>query len=105
MITSFFPGRVRLRAPVFKDAELTNTAISILKQFPAVKKIEYNPVTGSILLLYNPLKVPIEKIKPLIPVLKKLQHEADSYYEEKKPLILLLLKELEKEITKWDAYF
>ena len=47
MITSFFPGRIRLRAPVFKDKILVEKAIQILKKFPALKNLEHNPLTGN----------------------------------------------------------
>ncbi|MEL3907233.1 MAG: hypothetical protein P1P65_09475 [Treponema sp.] len=94
MITSFFPGRVRLRAEVFKHDEITNRAIVLLKQSPAVKNIEYNPVTGSILLEYDPDMVPMEKLKSILPFLKKLHKEAMSYSEKKKPSIMAMLDEL-----------
>ena len=75
MITGFFPGRIRLRAPVFKDTAITQRALSILKA-PAlssiIKEIEHNPVTGSVLIKYHPTKVPIAKLTPLLPFFKKL---------------------------------
>ena len=64
MITSFFPGRIRLRAPVFKDLNLVAKARSILAKSDAIKKIEHNPVTGSVLIEYYPSKVPMEKLLP-----------------------------------------
>jgi len=65
MITSFFPGRVRLRAPIFKEAELVAKAKEILKKSDAVKNVEDNPVTGSVLIEYEPSKVPMEKLLPM----------------------------------------
>ena len=38
MITSFFPGRVRLRAPIFKEEDLVAQARDILQKSAAVKK-------------------------------------------------------------------
>ena len=82
MITGFFPGRIRLRAPVFKDTAITERALSILKA-PAlssiIKEIEHNPVTGSVLITYHPTKVPIAKLRPLLPFFKKLEKEAHVY--------------------------
>ena len=65
MITSFFPGRVRLRAPIFKETDLVEKARAILSKSDAVKNIETNPVTGSVLIEYNPAKVPMEKLLPM----------------------------------------
>ncbi|MEL3913021.1 HMA2 domain-containing protein [Treponema pedis] len=96
MITSFFPGRIRLRAAVFKDEEITAAAVSILKKFPALKNIEHNPLTGSILLEYNHSKVDINQLKPLLPILEKLKDEANIYSEDKKVKILSILKDLDK---------
>ena len=103
MITSFFPGRIRLRAEIFKDLEITNTAIAILKTSQAVRNVEYNHVTGSILLEYVPSKVPLEKLKPLLPFLQKLEREAKHYSAEAKPRILLMLNELNTMVKNWDA--
>lgn len=103
MITSFFPGRIRLRAEIFKDLEITNTAIAILKTSQAVRNVEYNNVTGSILLEYVPSKVPLEKLKPLLPFLQKLEREAKHYSAEAKPRILLMLNELKTMVKNWDA--
>lgn len=95
MITSFFPGRIRLRADIFKDTEIVDIAVSIFQKFPAVKKIEHKPVTGSILVTYDPLEVPVEKLNLILPYLEKLRKEAESYSVEKKQSIISVLKELE----------
>lgn len=62
MITSFFPGRIRLRAPVFKDTVLVERALSVIKKVPGFINIENNLVTGSVLIHYDPEKVPQEKL-------------------------------------------
>lgn len=98
MITSFFPGRIRLRADIFKNEEITQAALSILKQSSVVKKIEHNPITGSVLLEYYPEKVPTKKLTPLLPLVKKLHKEAASYSETKKTVILALLNDLAQMI-------
>ena len=105
MITGFFPGRIRLRAPVFKDADITQRAVGIL-QHPAlssiVKNIEHNPVTGSVLIQYHPTKVPLAKLRPLFPFFQKLEKEAEIYSEKNKPVILAMLDELEGYIKNWE---
>lgn len=98
MITGFFPGRIRLRAPIFKDTAITQRALAILKQSSAVKRIEHNPITGSILLEYSPAHVPIEKLRPLLPFFKKLEKEAASYSEKNRNTILTMLDELDTHV-------
>ena len=79
MITSFFPGRVRLRAPIFKESDLVEKARSILSKSDAVKNIQTNPVTGSVLIEYNPAKVPMEKLLPMQDFFTRLAHQAQHF--------------------------
>ncbi|MBR1536374.1 MAG: hypothetical protein IJ630_05500 [Treponema sp.] len=95
MITSFFPGRVRLRAPVFKDAELVSKARSILLKSEAVKNIEHNPVTGSVLIEYHVAKVPMQKLLPMQAFFEKLALEAQNYDGTNRQKISDMLDELE----------
>ncbi len=96
MITSFFPGRIRLRAPVFKEQNLVAKARSILAKSDAIKNIEHNPVTGSVLIEYYPSKVPMEKLLPLQDFFLRLAKEAESYDGSKQKEILSMLSEVEK---------
>ncbi len=79
MITSFFPGRVRLRAAIFKESDLVEKARMILQKCEAVKNIETNPVTGSVLIEYNPEKVPMEKLLPMQDFFASLAREAQHF--------------------------
>lgn len=79
MITSFFPGRVRLRAPIFKESDLVEKARAILSKSDAVKNIETNPVIGSVLIEYNPAKVPMEKLLPMQDFFARLASEAQRF--------------------------
>ena len=79
MITSFFPGRVRLRAAIFKESDLVEKALAILSKSDAVKNIETNPVTGSVLIEYNPAKVPMEKLLPMQDFFARLAAEAQRF--------------------------
>lgn len=103
IITSFFPGRVRLRAPVFKNDELCEKAKRILSKSDSVKKIEHNPLTGSILLEYDVKKVPMENLLPMQDFFMKLGKEAERYdgTEAGHKKIVSMLDELESIITKW----
>ena len=95
MITSFFPGRGRLRAPVFKDQELVDKAESILRKSDAVKHIEHNPLTGSVLIEYTPSKVPMEKLFSMQDFFTRLASEAEGFDGSNRGKILSMLEELE----------
>ena len=95
MITSFFPGRVRLRAPVFKEADLVEKAQAILKKSDAIKRVEHNPVTGSVLIEYEPSKVPMEKLAAMQEFFMRLANEARRFDGTNRPQILSMLNELE----------
>ena len=79
MITSFFPGRVRLRAAIFKERDLVEKARSILSKSEAIKNIETNPVTGSVLIEYYPSKVPMEKLLPMQDFFASLADQAQHF--------------------------
>lgn len=105
MITSFFPGHIRLRSPIFKDKDITERALLMLKApslSSILKKIEHNPLAGSVLVTYHPNKLPIAHLTPLLPFFKKLEQEVSIYSEKNKPLILSMLDELEGYIKKWE---
>lgn len=95
MITSFFPGRLRLRGLIFKDVQITNTAIEVFKKYFEIKNIQHNATTGSILVEYDPTKIPVNKLKTLLPFFEKLNKASESYSNDKKEKILLMLTELD----------
>ncbi|MBQ6779675.1 MAG: hypothetical protein IJP62_00415 [Treponema sp.] len=95
MITSFFPGRVRLRAPIFKEADLVEKARLILGKSDAVKKIENNFLTGSVLIEYYPEKVPMKKLLPMQEFFANLAKEAQHFDGSNRQKILSMLDELE----------
>lgn len=95
MITSFFPGRIRLRAPIFKEADLVGKARSILEKSAAVKNIENNLLTGSVLIEYYPDKVPMQKLLPMQDFFTALSKEAMHFDGSNRSKILSMLDELE----------
>lgn len=101
MVTSFFPGRIRLRESVFKDSVIVEECIRILKTSDAVLNITNNYVTGSVLLEYDPDKVPAQKLEPLIPFLKDLERLAHNYTVKKRAVIMDRLRELSQIIAQW----
>jgi len=63
MIVSFVPGRIRLRFRELRShLALAETAKARVLEIPGVTKAEFNPVTGSILLEYDPALLPTEKL-------------------------------------------
>ena len=98
MITSFFPGRVRLRAPIFKEADLVEKARSILQKSDVIKNIENNFLTGSVLIEYYPEKVPMKKLVPMQDFFANLAEEAQHFdgKAESRQKILSMLSELEE---------
>ncbi|MGP1445069.1 HMA2 domain-containing protein [Treponema sp.] len=95
MITGFFPGRIRLRSPIFKNQAIAGRAISILTQFPPVTFTEHTPSTGSILVKYDVAQLPTENLQRLLPFFKKLEKAADTYSGNDNQPILDILDEFE----------
>lgn len=98
MITSYFPGRIRLRSPIFKDKEISLLLKNILEKHEAIKKITHNHVTGSVLLEYNESNLPLEKLKALKEDLLKLKDIAWFYSEKDKEKIIALIEKLGKNL-------
>lgn len=100
MITSFFPGRIRLRSPVFKDTVIVEEAQRILSQFSAATDIQCNPRTGSVLLEYNPEEIPVEQFNSITDSLLSLHNLAKNYTPNQRNLVLEKLQELEPLLKK-----
>ncbi|WP_197018273.1 HMA2 domain-containing protein [Treponema sp. C6A8] len=98
MVTSFFPGRIRLRAPVFKEADLVEKAIGILRKFPALKNVENNLLTGSVLIEYEADKVPMEKLISLRDFFMELAKEAERFDGSNRDKIIEMLEKLNQLI-------
>ncbi len=96
MITSFFPGRLRLRAPIFREADLVGKALPIVRKNAAVKNVENNLLTGSVLIEYDPDKVPLQKLLSMQDFFTSLAEEAKNYDGTNRQKILSMLDELEK---------
>lgn len=64
-ITSFIDGRVRLRHPALKQREIADMAAASLGAVDGVTEVKVNPVTGSLLLFYDPEVLFREKLLKL----------------------------------------
>lgn len=99
MVTSFFPGRVRLRADVFKDPVIVSKACDIVCKYDAVKNVESNLRTGSILLEYDAEQIPVQELQAIKPFALALQKEAQHYSPKKREALLALLEECERRLA------
>ncbi|MGN0731163.1 MAG: HMA2 domain-containing protein [Treponema sp.] len=101
IVTSFFPGRIRLRAAVFKNVHLYEKALAIIKKIDdegAVTSVTHNPVTGSVLIEYDPEKLSVERLSLFKEFALKLNYEAEHYSPERQGAVESLLDEIEKMV-------
>ncbi len=101
MVTGFFPGKLKLKGEIFKDSLVTEKAKDILKGISGIKEVETDYNTGSVVLKYSPLKVPVDKLKSLLPFLKEFQPLAENYDSSKQALVMKKLDELKEMIASW----
>ena len=94
IVSSFFEGRVRFRADIFKNKEISCAVTSLLKNIKGIENFQLNPVTGSLLVEYDPVKLPLLKLKQALPTLEKLKelYEDGAEQSELFPLIDKLKK-------------
>lgn len=98
-ISSYFPGRIRLRAHVLKqDEEISLAFVKAFESCDFVNKVEYNPNTGSILLLYDHKLLNMEKLKLLEVELKELKTLCEEYCLENKSKILDKISRLVRDL-------
>ena len=86
---NYFPGRLRFRDPVLRDEDIRNAALEVVKLICPVAEIIYKESTASILAVYPSDSVQPEKLKPLVPLLLKIEPKIRFYTPKKKPEILV----------------
>jgi len=64
-VTSFVDGRVRLRHPALKDAATAELVTGIVSAVEGITAVQNNPVTGSLLIFYDPAKLSREQLLEL----------------------------------------
>ena len=62
MIVSFYPGRIRLRFKELKDTAAAALVQARIKATPGITGVEINTRTGSLLIEYDTLILPTEKL-------------------------------------------
>lgn len=66
-LVSHFPGRLRVRAEMFRVMpEVADEVVARLREEAAVTGVEASPVTGSLLVLYNPGALQLPRLVQLI---------------------------------------
>ena len=96
---NYFPGRLRVRDPVFRVEEIRAAAIHAVRMLADDVEISYNEKTASILALYDASKVNVGTLKPLIPYLLKLEPKVRFYTPAKKQDILDGIRQIEERIA------
>ena len=62
MIVSFCPGRVRFRFEQLKDAATAAAAQARIQETAGITRVAINVRTGSLLIEYDPLLLPTERL-------------------------------------------
>lgn len=94
IVSSFFPGRIRLRDAVLEDEDIARALKFSVEAHPSVKHVEYNTRTGSALIEYEPSELPVQKFALLKDEIRALQKLCDSYTDAKKNDILKAIENL-----------
>ncbi len=100
VITSFFPGHIRLRCPILKDKDITDAVISAVKELGVNADFTHNPKTGSLLVEYDPKEITIERVsvlKPMLSGVMKLKPKVLLYCPKDKPFLLSEIERLKEE--------
>lgn len=88
MYVSYSPGRLRVRDSIFRVEEIRLAVESAVKEiFPDVQ-ISFTEKTSSILAIYPPEAVELEKLKKIVPYLLKIEPKVRFYTPKKKQEIL-----------------
>ena len=86
------PGRVRFRVPALReDVAGRETAAREMPRIQGVESVEVNPITGSVLIRYQPGRVEPEMLFAVLARLLDLEHELDRAVQ---PLIAKELRRL-----------
>jgi len=98
---NYFPGRLRLRDKILKIDDIREAALKVVNKFPALKNVSYKEKTGSILIEYDPDALPMEKIKSLEPIARKLQPKILLYSDRNKAFIIEGIEQIGQIVDSW----
>ncbi len=97
---NYFPGRLRFRDPILRNSEIREAALEVVKMICPEAEITYKESTASILALYPEDKVDIKSLRPLLPILLKIEPKIRFYTPKKKDDILAGIAEIKSELEK-----
>lgn len=103
VVTSFFPGHIRLRCPILKDKDITDAVINAVKELGVNAFFTHNPNTGSLLVEYDPKEITLERVsvlKPMLSGVMKLKPKVLLYCPKDKPFLLSEIERLKEEAKK-----
>lgn len=96
----YFPGRLRFRDPVLRDSEIRNAALEVVQLICPQAEITYKESTASILAVYPENAVNPDALKPLLPLLLKIEPKIRFYTPKKKTDILAGIAEIKSQVEK-----
>lgn len=96
----YFPGRLRFRDPILRDSEIRNAALEVVQLICPQAEITYKESTASILAIYPEDAVNPDALKPLLPLLLKLEPKIRFYRPKKKTDILEGIAEIKSQVGK-----
>lgn len=97
---NYFPGRLRFRDSILRDTEIRNAALEVVHLICPQAEISYKESTASILALYPVDKVNPDTLKPLVPLLLKLEPKIRFYTPKKKIDILAGIEDIKLQVEK-----
>jgi copper chaperone CopZ len=56
------PGRLRIKSPLLKDSQNQDGAKALLDRLPGILSAEFNPTTGSVVVLFDSQRVQANRI-------------------------------------------
>ena len=92
-----------MRDPALRDEAVRTAAIAALKSISDDAVCEYKEKTGSVLITYNPARVPIERLETLVPYLQKLRQKIAVYSEKNRDDILSDIAQIRSIIDSWSC--
>ena len=96
----YFPGRLRFRDPILRDQDIRNAALEVVRIICPQAEINYKESTASILAIYPEVAVNPDALKPLLPLLLKLEPKIRFYRPKKKADILAGIAEIKSQVEK-----
>jgi len=96
----YFPGRLRFRDPILRDQDIRNAALEVVRIICPQAEITYKESTASILAIYPEDALNPDSLKPLLPLLLKIEPKIRFYRPNKKSIILEGIAEIKSQVEK-----